>query len=113
LTSNTLHILNGQVMYNHFKETKFLEQELKIPFNEAMCYGETSDDLFSKEFADIRAKVHHVTPEQYNEITLIPLEPLFNKEFTHLTFWFDADMFCQINILTLLAWLVKQDLKRK
>ncbi|MGG3466863.1 AraC family transcriptional regulator [Neobacillus pocheonensis] len=102
---STLHILNGQAMYNFFKKTNFLEQELMVPFNEAMCYGNTCDDVFSDEFIEIRAKVHHVTPAQYNEITLKPLQPLFSEKFTHIALWFDADMFCQINILTILAWL--------
>lgn len=101
----TLHLLNGQSMYNHYKKTHFLEGELMIPFNEAMCYGETCNDIFSHEFIQIRSQVHHVTPEQYTEITLNPLKPLFSKNFTHLSLWFDEDMFCQINILTVLAWL--------
>jgi hypothetical protein len=101
----TLHILNGQYMYNYFKETHFLEQELMVPFNEAMCYGNVCNDLFSNEFIEIRAKVHHVTPEQYSEITLKPLAPLFSGKFTHIALWFDADMFCQINLLVILAWL--------
>ncbi|WP_462410078.1 AraC family transcriptional regulator [Neobacillus sp. Marseille-QA0830] len=82
-----------------------------IPFNEAMCYGDTYDDLFSPRFTQIRAKVHHVTMEQYNEMTLKPLDPLFCKNFTDISLWFDSDMFCQINILTILAWLDKTDYK--
>lgn len=105
IRKRTLHILNGQAMYNFFKRTNFLEQELMVPFNEAMCYGKTSNDLFSNEFTEIRAKVHHVTPVQYSEITLKPLVPLFSGKFNHIALWFDADMFCQINILTILAWL--------
>ncbi|MCM3763779.1 AraC family transcriptional regulator [Neobacillus niacini] len=107
----TLHLLNGQSMYHYFKTTDFLKGELMIPFNEAMCYGDTCHDLFSDEFTQIRAKVHHVTPEQYTEITLKPLTPLFRKNFTHISMWFDADMFCQINILTILAWLDLTDYK--
>jgi hypothetical protein len=101
----TLHILNGQAMYNFFKKTNFLDQELMAPFNEAMCYGKTCNGLFSNEFTEVRAKVHHVTPVQYREHILKPLTPLFSGKFTHIALWFDADMFCQINILTLLAWL--------
>ena len=77
IRNETLHILNGQAMYNYFQKTDYLGQELMIPFNEAMCYGNTCNDLFSSEFTNIRAKVHHVTPEQYAEITLKPLLPLF------------------------------------
>jgi len=107
----TLHLLNGQSMYHHFKLNNFLEDELMIPFNEAMCYGDTYSDIFSPTFNEIRAKVHQVTAEQYSEITLQPLEPLLCKNFTHLSLWFDADMFCQINILTILARLDQTEYK--
>lgn len=107
----TLHLLNGQSMYNYFKMTNFLEGEWMVPFNEAMCYGDTCDEIFSHTFNQIRAKVHHVTPKQYTEITLQPLKPLICENFTHLILWFDADMFCQINILTILAWLDQTDYK--
>ncbi|WP_066295583.1 hypothetical protein [Bacillus sp. FJAT-29937] len=100
-----LNILNGQEMYKYFKKTQYLQQETMVPFNEAMCYGNTSANLFSDEFAAIRAKVHHVTSDQYHEITLMPLQPLLSKDYTHLALWFGPDMFCQINVLTILAWL--------
>jgi hypothetical protein len=100
-----LNIVNGQVMYDKFKETRFLEPEKMIPFNEAMCYGETSSDLFSQKFIKIRSNVHHVTIEQYKEITLRPLQPFISGDFTKVALWFDRDMFCQINLLTILAWL--------
>jgi hypothetical protein len=105
IRKRTLHILNGQAMYNFYKKTNFLEQELMVPFNEAMCYGITYNDLFSNEFTEIRVKVHRVTPVQYSETILKPLGPLFSGKFTDIALWFDADMFCQINILSLLAWL--------
>ncbi|MEK5443424.1 hypothetical protein [Fredinandcohnia sp. FSL W7-1320] len=107
----TLHILNGMEMYTYFKRTSFLEDELMIPFNEAMCYGNTCEELFSEKFTEIRSKVHHVTPSQYAEITLNPLQPLFDGDFNRIILWFDEDMFCQINVLTILAWLDLTDYK--
>lgn len=107
MMNQTLHILNGQSMYDFFKKTHFLEQERMIPFNEAMCFGDISSELFSHEFVEVRANVHHVTLEQYAENTLKPLEPLFTGDFSNIELWFDADMFCQINVLTILAWLDK------
>ncbi|MEH7380954.1 hypothetical protein V7138_10775 [Bacillus sp. JJ1533] len=101
----TVHILNGQAMYNYFNKTHFLEQEVMIPFNEAMCYGDTSSDLFSQQFIELRASVHQVTTEQYSEVVLEPLKPFFNLNFKRVILWFDTDMFCQINLLTILAWL--------
>jgi hypothetical protein len=102
---NTLNILNGQEMYDYYKHTQFLEEEWMIPFNEAMCYGDTTNHIFSQEFVEIRSKVHHVTPSQYTEITLKPLAPLIYKDFIHIALWYDEDMFCQINLLTILGWL--------
>jgi hypothetical protein len=113
IDQNTFHILNGQAMYDYFQETHFLKQETMLPFNEAMCYGNTSKDLFSEEFVEIRSNVHHVTPSQYIEITLFPLQPLFSKNYTNIELWFDSDMFCQINLLTVLAWLDKNEYKGK
>ena len=103
--NHMLHILNGQQMYNYDKKTNFLKHETMIPFNEAMCYGITSENLFSEEFVKIRAAVHNVTPEQYVEITLKPMKQLFSRNYTEIELWFDFDMFCQINLLTILAWL--------
>ncbi|PLS08022.1 AraC family transcriptional regulator [Neobacillus cucumis] len=111
--NKTLHILNGQAMFDFYQETNFLKGEIMAPFNEAMCYGSTSKDLFSQEFIERRAKVHHVTAEQYTDHTLKPLRPLFQKEFTQIKLWFDADMFCQINLLTILAWLDRMEYKEK
>ncbi|WP_062109606.1 hypothetical protein [Bacillus niameyensis] len=103
--TQTLHILNGQMMYEYFRKTRFLNGEVMVPFNEAMCEGKVHEVIFSDTFAQIRANVHQVTLDQYKEITLQPLEPLLSKKFTDLTLWFDADMFCQMNILTILGWL--------
>src|SRR5690625_3955985 len=108
-TNNKLHILNGQVMYDHFQKTGFRSNEMMVPFNEAMCYGDTASNVFSDEFISARAKVHHVTSAEYKEITIKPLHPFFNQTFEKIELWFDDDMFCQINILTILAWLDQVD----
>jgi hypothetical protein len=107
IKETTLHILNGQAMYDFFIRTNFLQGEMMIPFNEAMCFGDTSEELFTREFVEKRAKVHHVSPGQYTKITIRPLKPFLSKGFTHIELWFDEDMFCQINIVTILAWLDK------
>jgi hypothetical protein len=109
LADNTLHILNGSEMYKHFKDTRFLGSEIMVPFNEAMCCGNTCEVIFSEEFNNMRAKVHQVTTVQYDDITLKPLQHLFSGEFGRIALWFDEDMFCQINLLTILAWLDQSD----
>ncbi|WP_394218451.1 AraC family transcriptional regulator [Halobacillus trueperi] len=100
-----LHILNGEEMKKFFGRRGFLEGEKIIPFNEAMCAGETCETIFSEEFIKTRALTHGVSENEYRHITVEHLEEVFRQGRDHLTLWFDEDMFCQINLLTLLAWL--------
>ncbi|MBW3111679.1 AraC family transcriptional regulator [Bacillus sp. MCCB 382] len=109
IQNKTLHILNGTEMYKRFKETGFLKIEEMIPFNEAMCYGEMCENIFSDEFIEMRTRVHNVTRDQYADITLKPLQPLFEENVDHIALWFDEDMFCQMNVLTVLAWLDQRE----
>ena len=109
----TLNILNGQSMHDYFKQHHFDEDGVYVPFNEAMCVGEVTSDIFSKEFKICRCAAHSITMGQYNEITLKPLQVLLEKQFSHITLWFDDDMFCQINLLTLLAYLNQINYKNK
>ena len=102
---NILNILNGQVMFDYFKQNHLDKNGLYVPFNEAMCVGEAHVDIFSNNFNSCRCESHHVTIEQYNQLTLNPLQILFKNQFSRIFLWFDDDMFCQINLLTILAYL--------
>ena len=102
---STLNILNGQSMYDYFKEHNLDKNGVYVPFNEAVCVGKVTMDIFSEEFNKCRCDSHHVTMEKYNELTLLPLQLLFKNQFSNLVLWFGDDMFCQINLLTLLAYL--------
>lgn len=111
--SKILNILNGQVMYEVFQTNKFLEKGEYIPFNEAMCSHETSVAIFSDEFINLRALGHKVSIQEYKNLTMTPLKPLFEKEYQCIVLWFGEDMFCQINMLTILAYLEQVAYKGK
>jgi hypothetical protein len=102
---STLNILNGQSMYDHFKQKHLDENGTYIPFNEAMCVGGVTTDIFSNEFNEYRCEAHHVTMDEYHELTLEPLKIFIKGQFSNIVLWFDDDMFCQINLLTILAYL--------
>ena len=101
----TLHILNGEEMKRAFQQTEFLNGEAMVPFNEAMCVGETCEKIFSGDFIKTRASTHGVSESDYRQNTVEYLEEVFHHETNNLKLWFDEDMFCQINLLTLLGWL--------
>lgn len=96
-----LHITNGDYFNDCF--LKAHAGVLAIPFREAMMDGEVPDaPVFSDAFVRLRARHHGVTEERYRE----SIEGLLhlNGHATLLLF-FGRDTFCQINLLTLLAYL--------
>lgn len=110
---NTLNILNGQAMYDYFKKHHLGKNGVYAPFNEAMCVGRVTENIFSSQFNKYRCDAHDITMDQYNELTLKPLSVLFKKQFSHIVLWFDDDMFCQINLLTILAYLDQINYSKK
>lgn len=105
-SSKILHILNGSCMLEDFKRNGQIKEGCTyIPFNEAMCWKEADDVIFSKEFIRKRAASLNSTEEEYTHIVLHPLKPLFEEKFDLIVMWFGDDMFCQINMLTVMGFL--------
>ena len=103
---NILHVLNGSCMMDEFKKNKWVNEKFTyIPFNEAMCWGDADEEIFSDSFIEKRVQSLNTTIEQYRSIVLKPLEPLLANKFDTIVLWFGDDMFCQINMLTILAYL--------
>lgn len=102
---DVLNILNGQVMYEEFKDNRLMGDSDYAPFNEAMCVNATTKQVFDKEFINTRASGHHESVENYIKKVIVPLDNLFNKEYRCIVLWFGEDMFCQMNLLTILSYL--------
>ncbi|WP_438348257.1 AraC family transcriptional regulator [Paenibacillus sp. FA6] len=102
---DTLHILNGQAMYEHFSRYQLMEIGDYIPFNEAMCDNDSCADIFSPAFNRLRAEGHRVSLAEYEDVTMKPLACLLDKQYRCIVLWFGDDMFCQMNLLTVLAYL--------
>lgn len=102
---DVIHILNGQAMYEEFRNNKVMGDSDYAPFNEAMCVNATTEQIFDNEFILTRATGHHESVEGYIEKVLVPLGNLFNKEYKCIVLWFGEDMFCQMNLLTILSYL--------
>ena len=111
-SSKTLHILNGSCMLEFFKRNNIMSEEaVYVPFNEARCWGEVDEKIFSPEFIKKRAASLYSIPEGYKKIVIEPLEPLLNEYFDSIVLWFGDDMFCQMNFITLLAYLEQMHFK--
>ena len=105
-----LHILNGMCMLSDFKNQDFMKaQDTYVPFNEAMCWGQVDPAIFSKSFVEKRVESLNTTMDDYEEKVIESLKPLLEENFKTLVLWFGSDMFCQMNLLTLLAYLDSVD----
>lgn len=103
-----LNVLNGQAMFEQFRSQQLMGQSDYVPFNEAMCVHEATFDIFSPAFNQVRAIGHHSSLAGYEQIVVEPLQPLFMQKYQCIVLWFGEDMFCQLNLLTVLAYLEQQ-----
>ncbi|WP_410770247.1 helix-turn-helix transcriptional regulator [Fontibacillus sp. BL9] len=110
---DVLNILNGQMMYEEFKTKKLMGDSDYVPFNEAMCVNETTRQIFDEEFIEVRASGHHDSVEIYTNKVIHPLESLFKNDYAYIVLWFGEDLFCQMNLLTILAYLEQAQYKGK
>ncbi|MBD7984161.1 helix-turn-helix transcriptional regulator [Sporosarcina sp. Sa2YVA2] len=108
---DVLNILNGQLMYGEFKSKKLMGDSDYAPFNEAMCVHATTVPIFDAKFIEMRALGHGVTVESYTNKVIESLTNLFEKDYNYIVLWFGEDMFCQMNLLTLLAFLEQSGYK--
>ncbi|MCC2380480.1 AraC family transcriptional regulator [Bacillus wiedmannii] len=102
---DVLNILNGQMMYEEFKTEKLMGESDYAPFNEAMCVNRATAQVFDEEFIKIRAEGHNSSVESYTKKVIDPLKNLFTKKYKYIVLWFGEDMFCQMNLLTILSYL--------
>lgn len=98
-----LIITNGDYFNDYFEKTY---QKNAIPFRECMMMGNAKMQVFSEEFINLRAKQLSVTPYEYvdKNFSLLKLKENI-QNYQSVSLWFGKDSFCQINLLTVLAYL--------
>ncbi|OPZ34762.1 MAG: transcriptional repressor DicA [Tenericutes bacterium ADurb.BinA155] len=98
-----VNITNGDC-FNAFVKERF--EENFVPFREAMIEGNTTAIPFSDSFDIVRAKFHETDVASYRE-HMAEFYALIahTKELKEITLWFGEDTFCQMNLLSILAYL--------
>lgn len=97
-----LHITSGESVAMELRNQNVAHV---IAFNEAMCEGDAAADLFSREFCTKRAEAYDISEAEYTFFgeKLAGILP----ETERIELYFDYDMFCAVNTITLLAYLEK------
>ena len=96
-----LNITNGEY-FNEYFISKFGGRA--VPFCEAMMDGDTVENIYSKQFIELRAKSLNVSENEYKSKMYV-YDALNNNSYSSICLWFGKDTFCQVNLLTLLAYL--------
>ncbi len=102
-----IHILSGDAMAEYSDTLGF--SGYTIAFSEEMISGQAHIDIFGQEFCKVRAEFHKMNPDKYRKKIAYPMTKLRTGDDVHL--WFGKDLFCQINMLTCLAFLEKLGIK--
>ena len=107
--SKILNITNGEY-FNEYFISNF--GGAAVPFCEAVMDGEVLTDIYSEEFIAVRAKSLNITENEY-KTKMYAYNALNSNKFSCIYLWFGMDTFCQMNLLTLLAYLEQKNFSGK
>ena len=103
-----INIVSGDTMAEYGEQLGFKNSTV---FSEAMIDGIVKDTTpFSQSFINERAKVHGVHPDKYRKKCAQQLLKMRAGDDVHV--YFGEDLFCQLNLITLLAFLEKQGIDK-
>lgn len=107
--SSLLHITNGDSFTNRLK-TLNLKGDI-ITWREMLCEGKTLTSVGSESFWKTRYEFLHknyqVSKSWFIEKTLKEYRSLCNhKQQDKIVLWFEYDLFCQVNMLAVISWLL-------
>ena len=101
MNNEILNITNGDY-FNEYFISRY--GGMAIPFCEAMMDGDTVEAIYSDEFIALRAKSLNVSEDEYRGKMHVH-DSLKRNSYKMIRLWFGRDTFCQVNLLTLLAYL--------
>ena len=96
-----LNITNGDYFNAHFMSRS---GGTAIPFCEVMMDGKAVTNIYSQQFIALRAEALNISENEYR-VKMHVYDTLKNNDYQKICLWFGKDTFCQVNLLTLLAYL--------
>lgn len=108
MDTSILHITNGDSTTNYLKKLKFSGDY--ITWREMLCEGKTTTEVGSESFWKNRYEYlktsYKISKRKFIDFTVKEYRNLCNKKNANeIILWFDADLFCQINMIAVISWL--------
>ncbi|MEH6407651.1 MAG: DUF1835 domain-containing protein [Leeuwenhoekiella sp.] len=110
MNKKILHITNGDSLTERLKEID-LDGDIII-WREMLCEGPTLTDVGTEDFIKIRKKFllenYSITEQDYEEKFVSQLHKLAEIDtYTEIILWFEFDLFCHINMLAAISYLIQ------
>lgn len=114
MSSKILHIVNGDGLSQRLKEID-LDGEIVV-WREMLCEGPTRSHVGDAEFIEVRKKFlyekYGITPADYEEKFVSQLKQLSAiNDYDKIILWFEFDLFCHINMLAAISFLLQNKKK--
>ncbi len=108
-----LHVLNGDATLHSFEKTG-IEGE-RMVWREVLSEGKVPETIGAEPFWKVRSSFFEsffeIEEEEYHELTVEEFEKVEGlSQYEEITFWFEYDLFCQMNLMALLSWFARQEL---
>ncbi len=103
-----INILSGDAMVSYAQQLGIKDHI--IAFGEAIITGRVSGEPMSNEFINARVASLNTSADKYRKRISQPLSKLRSNDDVHL--WFGKDMFCQMNLVCVLAVLESKGIEK-
>ncbi len=103
-----INILSGDAMVSYAEQLGIKDHI--IAFGEAIITGRVTSEPMSNEFTSARVASLGTSNEKYRKRIVQPLSKLRSSDEVHL--WFGKDMFCQMNLICVLAILESKGIEK-
>lgn len=108
-----LHILNGDSTLHSFRQTD-IEGDTFVwrdVLSDGPVHPEFNSDAFWELRSDFMTAQFDLEPGQYLKDAKASFTKMASEldQYEEITLWFEYDLFCQINMISLIQWLGKQE----
>lgn len=114
MSSKILHITNGDNLTERLQDLD-LDGDIVV-WREMLCEGPTVSQVGNDKFIEVRKKFlmenYAVTPEDYEDKFVSQLKKLAAiNSYDEIILWFEFDLFCHINMLAAISYLLQNKKK--
>lgn len=115
MSNSVLHVMNGDASTHLFHQSGLLGD--CMVWREMLCEGPTHTEIDSEKFWKGRLGFFQnfcqINEKEYRAKTEQEINRFKGKSYDEVVFWFEYDLFCQVNLLAAITYLHKEQSQAK